>query len=129
MFLYTLWIRCLCRDISCQWLYPFDEQQFQTLSCVHYIIFSLGMLGLCIRALLLDHFLSRIKKLRVCLAYILLIIRQSVPYANTCLYQIKFVLIISYKQSTRLLLSYPPCTVNTTPTLLRKPRYFNDNPY
>ena len=35
-----------------------DEQQFQTLSCVHYTIFSVVKLNLFIRALLLDRILS-----------------------------------------------------------------------
>ena len=35
-----------------------DEQQFQTLSCVHYTIFSVVKLDLCIRALLLDRILA-----------------------------------------------------------------------
>ena len=53
-----------------------DEQQFQTLSCVHYTIFSVVKLDLFIRALLLDRILT-LKKLRVCHAYILLV------YLNT----------------------------------------------
>ena len=48
-----------------------DEQQFQTLSCVHYTIFSVVKLNLFIRALLLDRILA-LEKLRVRLAYILL---------------------------------------------------------
>ena len=35
-----------------------DEQQFQTLSCVHYTIFSVVKLDLFIRALLLDRILA-----------------------------------------------------------------------
>ena len=35
-----------------------DEQQFQTLSCVHYTIFSVVKLDLFIPALLLDHILA-----------------------------------------------------------------------
>ena len=35
-----------------------DEQQFQTLSCVHYTIFSVVTLDLYIRALLLDRILT-----------------------------------------------------------------------
>ena len=50
-----------------------DEQQFQTLSCVHYTIFLIVKLDLFLRALLYwIAFLLR-KKLRVRLAYILLI--------------------------------------------------------
>ena len=54
---------------SCQ---HFGEQQFRTLSCVHYTIFSVVKLDVYIRALLLDHILAR-KKLLVRLAYILLV--------------------------------------------------------
>ena len=39
-----------------------DEQQFQTLSCVHYTIFSVVKLDLFIRALLLDRILALEKK-------------------------------------------------------------------
>ena len=35
-----------------------DEQQFQTLSCVHYTIFSVAKLDLFIQALLLDRILA-----------------------------------------------------------------------
>ena len=52
-----------------------DEQQFQTLSCVHYTIFSVVKLDLFIRALLLDRILALEKTTRtprVRLAYILL---------------------------------------------------------
>ena len=52
-------------------MYPVDEQQFRTLSCVHYTIVSVEMLDIYIRALLLDHILAR-EKLRVRPAYILL---------------------------------------------------------
>ena len=49
-----------------------DEQQFQTLSCVHYTIFPVVKLDLFIRALLLDRILALEKpNLRVRLAYIL----------------------------------------------------------
>ena len=48
-----------------------DEQQFQTLSCVHYTIVSEVELDLFIRALLMDRILA-LEKIRVCLAYILL---------------------------------------------------------
>ena len=41
-----------------------NEQQFQTLSCVHYTIFSVVMLDLLIRVLLLDTFLLRKKNTR-----------------------------------------------------------------
>ena len=41
-----------------------DEQQFQTLSCVHYTIFSVVQLGLFIRALLLDRILALEKNTR-----------------------------------------------------------------
>ena len=49
-----------------------DEQQFRTLSCVHYTIFSVLKSNLFIRALLLDRILVTEKKIRVRLAYILL---------------------------------------------------------
>ena len=42
----------------------FDEQQFQTLSCVHYTIFSVVKLDLFIRALLLDRILALEKTTR-----------------------------------------------------------------
>ena len=41
-----------------------DEQQFQTLSCVHYTIFSVVKLDLFIRALLLDRILPLEKTTR-----------------------------------------------------------------
>ena len=41
-----------------------DEQQFQTLSCVHYTIFSMVKLDLFIRALLLDRILAPEKTTR-----------------------------------------------------------------
>ena len=41
-----------------------DEQQFQTLSCVHYTIFSVVKLDLFIRALLLDRILALEKNMR-----------------------------------------------------------------
>ena len=47
-----------------------DEQQFQTLSCIHYTIFSVVKLHLFIRALTRDHILA-LEKLRVLLSYIL----------------------------------------------------------
>ena len=59
---------------NCQHCY---EQQFQTLSCVHYTIFSVAKLGLFIRALLLDRILA-LEKLRVRLAYILFKLQESV---------------------------------------------------
>ena len=71
MFPYILWMSCLCQDTSCQRLYPVEEQQFQTLSCVHCTIFSEVKLDLCIRILLQDHILAR-KKIHVRFAYILL---------------------------------------------------------
>ena len=48
-----------------------DEQQFQTLACVHYTIFSVGKLDLFIRALLPDRILALEKKEHVRLAHIL----------------------------------------------------------
>ena len=47
-----------------------DEQNFKTLSCEHYTIFSVVKLDLFIRALLLDRILA-LEKLRVRLASIL----------------------------------------------------------
>ena len=41
-----------------------DEQQFQTLPCVHYTIFSVVKLDLFIRARLLDHILALKKTTR-----------------------------------------------------------------
>ena len=46
---------------NCQYC---DEQQFQTLSCVHYTIFSVVKLDLFIRALLLDRILALEKTTR-----------------------------------------------------------------
>ena len=57
---------------SCQYC---DEQQFQSLSCVHYTIFSVVKLDLFIRALTRDHILALEKKLRVRLAYILFVLQ------------------------------------------------------
>ena len=51
----------------------YDEQQFQTLECVHYTIFSVVKLDLFVRALLLDRF-PAMEKLRVRLMYILFFI-------------------------------------------------------
>ena len=48
-----------------------DEQQFQTLSCVHYTIFSVVKLDLFVRAL--DWILA-LEKIRVRMAYILFVI-------------------------------------------------------
>ena len=41
------------------------EQQFQTLSCVHYTIFSVVKLDLFTRALLLDHIFALEKNTRI----------------------------------------------------------------
>ena len=41
-----------------------DEQQFQTMPCVHYTIFSIAKLDLFIRALLLDRILALEKTTR-----------------------------------------------------------------
>ena len=57
------------------------EQQFQTLSCVSYTIYSVVKLVLCIRALLLDQILA-LKKILEHLAYILLEIAKRVVKAN-----------------------------------------------
>ena len=48
-----------------------DEQQFQTLPCALYTIFSVIKLDLVIQALLLDYILALEKKIRVRLACIL----------------------------------------------------------
>ena len=50
-----------------------DERQFQTLSCVHYMIFSVVKLELFIRALLLDRILALDKTTRTPLVHIVLI--------------------------------------------------------
>ena len=55
----------------------YDEQQFQTLSCVHYTIFSVVKLDLFIRALLLDRILA-LEKVRIRFAYILLVITMTI---------------------------------------------------
>ena len=47
-----------------------DEQQFQTLSCVHYTIFLVVQLDVFIQALLLDR-IRALEKLRVRLTYML----------------------------------------------------------
>ena len=41
-----------------------DKQQFQTLSCIHYTIFSVAKLDLIIRALLPDRILALVKNTR-----------------------------------------------------------------
>ena len=64
-----------------------DEQQFQTLSCVHYTIFSVVKLDLFIRALLLDRILV-LEKLRVRLAYILLNIGLQLCKSKDCSYSV-----------------------------------------
>ena len=65
-----------------------NEQQIQTLSCVHYTIFSVVKLDLFIRALLLDRILA-LEKLRVRLAYILFLFfsvdRLNPPISNACM--------------------------------------------
>ena len=58
-----------------------DEQQFQTLSYVHYTFFPVVKLGLFIRALLLGRILA-LKKIRTRLAYILLL-KSAHPRACT----------------------------------------------
>ena len=63
MFAYNLWMSLLwhCGKITpmivsiCQHC---DEQQFQTLSCVYYMIFSVEKLDLFLRALSRDHILA-----------------------------------------------------------------------
>ena len=50
-----------------------DEQQFQTLSCVHYTIFSVVKLDIFIRALLLDRILALEKTTRTPRAHLVLI--------------------------------------------------------
>ena len=49
--------------IVCNWQHC-DEHQFQTLSCVHYTIFSVVKLDLLIQALLLDRILALEKNTR-----------------------------------------------------------------
>ena len=55
-----------------------NEQQFQTLSCVHYTIFSVIKLDLFIRALLLDRILALEKTTRTP--------RVHFVYINVCLF-------------------------------------------
>ena len=67
MFTYNLWVDCLHEDKSCQLFCPViniycDEQQFQTLSCALYTIFTVIKLDLFIQALLLDYILALEKK-------------------------------------------------------------------
>ena len=66
----NIFVRTVLTDLlhtSCQ-LYPIDyivdEQQFRTLSCVHYTIFSVVKSDLFIRALLLDRILVTEKNTR-----------------------------------------------------------------
>ena len=61
IFVGTLLIDLLHISSICQHC---DEQQFQTLSCVHYTLFSLVKSDLFIRALLLDRILVTEKTMR-----------------------------------------------------------------
>ena len=70
----NLWMSYLRQDTSCPWLYPVNEQQFRTLSCVHYTIFFLVKLDLYIRALLLDHILVREKTTRTLLVHLVILV-------------------------------------------------------
>ena len=51
-----------------------DEQQFQTLSCVHYTIFSVLTLDLFIRALLVDRILALEKTTRTPRVHLVILI-------------------------------------------------------
>ena len=63
-----------------------DEQQFQTLSCVHYSIFSVVKLDLFIRALLLDRILALGKTTRTPHVHLVLItVPLSCSYPNVLL--------------------------------------------
>ena len=67
---------------NCIQLTHCDEQQFRTLSCAHYTIFSVVKSDLFIRALLLDRILVT-KKLRVHLVLVYLnILTQSIVNCN-----------------------------------------------
>ena len=69
-----------------------SEQQLQTLSCVHYTIFSVVKLDFYIRALLLDHILSRKKNTRTsCFEWLAVIILL-------CLHVIKMLLAMLIRQ-------------------------------
>ena len=84
MFTYNnLWMGCLHPDTSYVSYFVLlyqhcDEQQFQTLSCAHYTIFSIILikLDLVIQALLLDYILA-LKKRRVRLACVLFLNRNQ----------------------------------------------------
>ena len=69
MFAYNLWTSCLRPDTSCQWLCPFVNiamsNNFETLSCVHYTIFSVVKFDLCIQALFLDCILTLKKNMHM----------------------------------------------------------------
>ena len=62
----------------------YDEQQFQTLSCVHYSIFSVVKLDLFIRALLLDRILALEKTTRTLRVYLVkyAYVRGVLSYAD-----------------------------------------------
>ena len=74
-----------------------DEQQFQTVSCVHYTIFSVVKLDLFIRALLLDRILALEKTTRTPRIHLVIIITyfqkkgndfQTFPTINLILYHL-----------------------------------------
>ena len=56
-----------------------DEQQFQTLSCVHYTIFSVVKLDLFIQALLLDRILALEKTTRTLRVHLVFVIIMLYP--------------------------------------------------
>ena len=57
-----------------------DEQQFQTLSCVHYTIYSVVKLDLCIRALLLDRIFALEKTTRTPRVYFFVNLLINIVY-------------------------------------------------
>ena len=65
-----------------------DEQQFQTLSCVHYTILSVVKLDLFIRALLLDRILALEKTTRTPRLHFVNIVKygSNNVYQYQCLY-------------------------------------------
>ena len=79
MFANNLWMgNFLHPDTSCQLLYvpsfqQCDEQQFQTLSCALYTIFSVAKLDLVIQALLLDYILAMGKNTRTPRVHLIII--------------------------------------------------------
>ena len=61
-----------------------DEQQFQTLSCVHYMIFSVAKLDLFIRALLLHRILALEKTTRTPRVYLVNMCKHFIIVIHVC---------------------------------------------